>query len=77
MWLGSTLLENDWLKFVMGDKWEKLAFTQWGPNEPNNAKKNEDCLALCTYSGLYTNQWNDLHCNEYTEIKGYICKKFN
>ena len=75
MWLGATLLGNDWVNLGKAGKWEKLAFTQWAPGEPNYSSKNEECLALCTYANAYTNQWNDLHCNDYTQIKGYICEK--
>jgi len=35
-----------------------LSYTNWGQDEPNNSKENEDCLVLGR------DKWNDLDCAE-------------
>jgi hypothetical protein len=45
---------------------EPFVFTNWAPDEPNNARGNEDAIVLLEPSGL----WNDLS-KDYIEL-GYI-----
>ena len=43
------------------------AYTNWGPNEPNDSS-GEDCASLSRSSG---ETWNDLDCDD--NNKPYIC----
>jgi hypothetical protein len=42
----------------------------WGPGEPNNYRKNEDCVCFWYRGG----KWNDLDCNKKAQ---YVCEKSN
>lgn len=47
---------------------EKLNFTNWGENEPNNAYGTEDCIGLSENVQL---KWNDFNCDKQLNI---ICE---
>lgn len=56
--------EGDW-RWING---KSLTFTNWGPNEPNNAHGGEHYLAIVSKG-----QWNDREA-AHRVIKGYICE---
>ncbi|MEE6506022.1 hypothetical protein FKM82_007470 [Ascaphus truei] len=63
-WIGLRLDNNVW-KWLDGTF---LTFTNWSPNEPNNAAGNEKCTEILSGSGT----WNDCNCANKND---YICKK--
>ncbi|XP_063420133.1 perlucin-like [Mytilus trossulus] len=68
VWLGGTdmLLEGMWM---WADDMELIQYTNWFPNEPNNAGNNQHCL------GMMVNQdfkWDDYSCS----LTNYpLCKR--
>ena len=70
--------EDEWTNYGKAGTKEKLIFMQWAPGEPNNKHSREECIALGTVhtdKESYTNEWNDVPCNDEKAIKGYICSK--
>ena len=74
-WIGleDTEKEGDW-RWVTG---EPLLFTNWGPNQPDNAGDGQDHACIHTiprdwnHSAAIIGQWDDDFDNE---IHGYICE---
>uniref|UniRef100_A0A3Q3K647 C-type lectin domain-containing protein n=1 Tax=Monopterus albus TaxID=43700 RepID=A0A3Q3K647_MONAL len=60
-WVGGTDAEGVWL-WSDGSNFD---FTFWGPRQPDNAGRSEDCMALVN-KGVA----NDMPC---TQKKSYIC----
>ncbi|XP_060571585.1 macrophage mannose receptor 1-like, partial [Ruditapes philippinarum] len=52
-------------------KWEgsqqRVTYTNWRPNEPNNGGFNEDCVEMTV-----TEKWNDVFCNR---KNSYFCER--
>ncbi|XP_036594991.1 C-type lectin domain family 4 member G isoform X2 [Trichosurus vulpecula] len=46
----------------------KLTFSYWNEGEPNDSRRNENCIML-----LYTGRWNDAPCNNLND--NWICEK--
>jgi len=68
-WLGGAddVVENDW-RWVASEV--QFNFTDWGPKQPDDAGKNEDCLML--YAGGHW-KWYDLSCN--SRVPKFICER--
>ncbi|XP_077159613.1 macrophage mannose receptor 1-like [Paroedura picta] len=47
-----------------------VTYAAWGPNEPNNANEEEDCVIMYERTGL----WNDIYCSA---EKKFICERHN
>jgi hypothetical protein len=47
-----------------------MNFSNWNENEPNDHRKNEDCVEMQFDSG----KWNDVGCN--WVIFSTVCEKF-
>ncbi|XP_053383513.1 C-type lectin mannose-binding isoform-like [Mercenaria mercenaria] len=60
-WIGLTddAVENTWIWY---DTNEKTEYTDWAPNQPDNAGNNEDCVEFNMSSG-YNGHWNDAPCH--------------
>uniref|UniRef100_G3VT55 C-type lectin domain family 4 member G n=1 Tax=Sarcophilus harrisii TaxID=9305 RepID=G3VT55_SARHA len=56
---------------VNGYTWvdgSKLTFSYWNIGEPNDSRRNENCIMI-----LYTGRWNDAPCNNLND--NWICEK--
>ena len=68
VWIGGTdsTEEGSW---TWTESTDAMSFTAWGPDQPNNAYQNEDCLCLFLEHNF---MWADRDC--LTTYK-YICEK--
>ncbi|XP_063438724.1 perlucin-like protein [Mytilus trossulus] len=55
--------------FVWESDNTSLTFTDWNPNDPNNAAPGEDCASM---RKMWDYRWNDLACSR---LFPYICEK--
>ncbi|XP_020833864.1 C-type lectin domain family 4 member G isoform X3 [Phascolarctos cinereus] len=46
----------------------KLTFSYWNEGEPNDSRRNENCIMM-----LYSGRWNDAPCNNLND--NWICEK--
>jgi hypothetical protein len=58
MWLGSTDADEEGTFFWVSSG-KSLNFTNWREGEPNNNRRNEDCVEMAFDTG----RWNDVGCN--------------
>ncbi|KAG5877305.1 hypothetical protein JTB14_021100 [Gonioctena quinquepunctata] len=63
---GTTMPDDHWVWLSTG---RPILFTNWAPNEPDNAGGNEKCLEV--YTTIEALLWNDHGC---TEEKYVICE---
>ncbi|XP_063438722.1 collectin-11-like [Mytilus trossulus] len=68
VWIGATDNEQE-SNFVWESDNTSLTFTDWNPNEPNNAAPGEDCASM---GKRWDYRWNDWACSL---LFSYICEK--
>uniref|UniRef100_A0A4X2JUH5 C-type lectin domain-containing protein n=1 Tax=Vombatus ursinus TaxID=29139 RepID=A0A4X2JUH5_VOMUR len=68
-WIGLTATRSRGK--VNGYMWidgTKLTFSYWNEGEPNDSRRNENCIMM-----LYSGRWNDASCNNLND--NWICEK--
>lgn len=67
MWIGGSDKSKE-TQFIWSKSKNKITFTKWLSNNPDDYEGNEDCIEMLATTG----EWNDMSCDFNTH---FICEK--
>uniref|UniRef100_A0A8C5QR88 E-selectin n=1 Tax=Leptobrachium leishanense TaxID=445787 RepID=A0A8C5QR88_9ANUR len=70
-WIGIRKIKNEWT-WVGTNKVLTEEAKNWGPGEPNNGNRNEDCVEMYVKRDPHPGKWNDESCKKKKVALCYI-----